>query len=148
MTSTTIRSAAIHADKTENSDADLPARTQKLLKPKAKISQMSPGGGPKQPIAQPTRAAKTDTLPEGLEDNTNGVQRLPKLPRAPRKPKEPKICGCGCGNATRGGRFIPGHDARLHGWALRVTRGIVKLEDIEHEGERAAVKAHLKAAEK
>jgi hypothetical protein len=30
----------------------------------------------------------------------------------PRK-KTPKTCGCGCGEMTKGGKFIPGHDARL-----------------------------------
>lgn len=27
----------------------------------------------------------------------------------------PRSCLCGCGHTTRGGRFKPGHDARLHG---------------------------------
>jgi hypothetical protein len=26
-----------------------------------------------------------------------------------------RSCLCGCGKTTRGGRFKPGHDARLHG---------------------------------
>ena len=30
------------------------------------------------------------------------------------KEREPKDCECGCGDKTKGGRFIPGHDARLH----------------------------------
>jgi len=30
------------------------------------------------------------------------------------KEREPKDCECGCGEKTKGGRFIPGHDARLH----------------------------------
>lgn len=28
-------------------------------------------------------------------------------------------CLCGCGAVTKGGRFIPGHDARHHGNLLR-----------------------------
>src|ERR1700741_3189598 len=123
MKNQTVRCVLSKETVPETPKRDLPKRTQKLLKG----------------VPQP----KPATLPEGIEDNTNGVQRLPKLPRAARKPKEPKICACGCAGATKGGRFIPGHDARLHGWALRVTRGLVKLEDIKHEGERAAVKAHL-----
>ena len=27
----------------------------------------------------------------------------------------PRSCLCGCGGTTRGGRFKPGHDVRLHG---------------------------------
>lgn len=30
------------------------------------------------------------------------------------KVKTPQDCGCGCGGQTKGGRFIPGHDARYH----------------------------------
>lgn len=29
-------------------------------------------------------------------------------------PKQPQPCGCGCGGMTKGGRFLPGHDARYH----------------------------------
>ena len=29
--------------------------------------------------------------------------------------REPQACGCGCGGMTKGGRFLPGHDARMHG---------------------------------
>lgn len=76
------------------------------------------------------------------------VQALPPLPKMPKakKARPPKECGCGCGNMTKGGNFIPGHDARLHGWALRVERGVVKLADIP-DGERQAV-AKLMAAGK
>ena len=28
--------------------------------------------------------------------------------------KQPQECGCGCGGMTKGGRFLPGHDARFH----------------------------------
>lgn len=72
---------------------------------------------------------------------------MPKMKRA-RKPKAPQQCACGCGGETRGGRFIPGHDARLHGWALRVTRGLVTLADVEKSdgaGTRKAVAAHIAA---
>lgn len=31
------------------------------------------------------------------------------------KNKDPQNCVCGCGGLTKGGRFIPGHDARLKG---------------------------------
>lgn len=32
---------------------------------------------------------------------------------------EPKACGCGCGDLTRGGDFLPGHDARFRGQMLK-----------------------------
>jgi hypothetical protein len=34
------------------------------------------------------------------------------------------MCRCGCGGWTRGGRFLPGHDARLKGQLLRAARGL------------------------
>ncbi len=37
--------------------------------------------------------------------------RKPRTPRAPR-PTEGQ-CICGCEGKTRGGRFVPGHDAKL-----------------------------------
>lgn len=30
-----------------------------------------------------------------------------------------KLCQCGCGAATKGGAFLPGHDARLRSSLLR-----------------------------
>ncbi len=58
--------------------------------------------------------------------------KLPPMPRLPRerKPKAGRPCACGCADETRGGRFLPGHDARLYGWARRVERGVVALDDV------------------
>lgn len=38
----------------------------------------------------------------------------PKRESKPPKERTPVACECGCGEMTKGGRFIPGHDARLH----------------------------------
>ena len=88
--------------------------------------------------------AKTKIDKQGRE-----LPNLPALPKMPKKSKSkpPQKCNCGCGHMTRGGKFLPGHDARLHGWALRVERGIVQLKDIP-DGERQAVEAHMKAGAK
>lgn len=71
-----------------------------------------------------------------------GLPALPRLPRT-RKPKTPKDCECGCGGQTKGGRFVPGHDARLHGWAVRVERKVCELKDVEPAGTREAVRKLL-----
>lgn len=34
-------------------------------------------------------------------------------PKATPKAKAPRDCQCGCGGQTKGGRFLPGHDAKL-----------------------------------
>lgn len=78
-----------------------------------------------------------------------GLPKLPAIKRA-RKPKPPQNCACGCGGQTKGGRFIAGHDARLHGWALRIQRELVTYKDIEAQdglGVVKAVKAYLAAAD-
>lgn len=43
-------------------------------------------------------------------------ETAPKAEKAPRTRKvaEPKECTCGCGGFTKGGRFLPGHDAKYH----------------------------------
>jgi hypothetical protein len=51
------------------------------------------------------------------------VGRLPSMPGMPRASKAGRTCECGCGGETKGGRFIPGHDARRLGWAIRIHRG-------------------------
>jgi hypothetical protein len=51
--------------------------------------------------------APTDT-PQG----SGGPRRASERPREGRLPRP---CLCSCGGTTRGGRFLPGHDARLHG---------------------------------
>lgn len=33
--------------------------------------------------------------------------------------RDPKECECGCGEMTKGGRFKPGHDARMHAKAKK-----------------------------
>lgn len=36
--------------------------------------------------------------------------------------KEPRPCTCGCGEMTKGGRFIPGHDAKMRGRLIRAAQ--------------------------
>lgn len=82
----------------------------------------------------------------------DGMPKLPNLPRGAGKPKALKPCECGCGLQTKS-KFAPGHDSRLRGWALRIARGLVKLEDITgkyecSQGEQDAVAAHVKQLKK
>lgn len=66
------------------------------------------------------------------------ADKAPKAARV-RAVKEGKDCGCGCGGQTKGGRFIPGHDARFHSRVkLLVAAGIG-----HDEAERVAGKGPL-----
>lgn len=72
---------------------------------------------------------------------------LPKLPKSgngsrERKPKPVQDCTCGCGGKTTGA-WVPGHDARARGWAIRIERGLIKMKDVP-ENEQAGAKFMLK----
>lgn len=54
---------------------------------------------------------------------------LPAMPRTGRKAKPMHGCACGCGMETRS-TWHPGHDGRATGWALRVERGIITIDEV------------------
>ena len=78
-----------------------------------------------------------------------GLPALPKMPRSTvRKAKPARPCECGCAQPTKGGRFLPGHDARLHAWTLRVERGMMKASEVpapHTEAVKQAIAAKKKA---
>ena len=41
---------------------------------------------------------------------------------------EPKFCNCGCGEMTRGGNFIAGHDRKLGAAIERAAGGLLELK--------------------
>ncbi len=63
---------------------------------------------------------------------------LPAMPRTGRKAKPHHDCACGCGQQTRSVWF-PGHDGRATGWAIRVERGVIKLEEVPANERAGAV---------
>lgn len=50
-------------------------------------------------------------------------------PKTAKTPKPLVACWCGCGGETRS-RFVPGHDARFHGWAKKVIREEMDAETV------------------
>lgn len=76
----------------------------------------------------PVPEAKVKAKKERAE---GAMPELPKLPAAKRarKPRPLRDCTCGCGGQTAGS-WVPGHDARAKGWALRIERGICKMSDV------------------
>jgi hypothetical protein len=55
--------------------------------------------------------------------NMTREQLVALLAAQSQKGKKPtRECFCGCGNPTQS-RFVPGHDARFHGWARKVAKG-------------------------
>lgn len=102
-----------------------------------------PDATPEQKLADFAKAKDAKAAAaKAKKPRADGLSDLPPLPRA-KKAKPPKPCACGCGKMTRGGEYLPGHDGRPKGWALRVERGIIKLADIP-DGERQVVAKLLK----
>ncbi len=61
----------------------------------------------------------------------------------PRKLK-PRACACGCGDMTKGGKFIPGHDTKVYRAILQHLDGdIMDLKEfVEAHTDRAVVVEH------
>ena len=53
----------------------------------------------------------------------------------------PKLCSCGCGRYTKGGHFIPGHDACVYSAIIERVGDIRNLREIveQYTGEKIDV---------
>lgn len=63
--------------------------------------------------------------------NTKGAVKKQQVQsaKAPKTPKALNLCGCGCASPCRS-RFLPGHDAKLHGWIKKLAAGNMALTDL------------------
>lgn len=60
---------------------------------------------------------------------TANLAALPALPRTGRRAKAIVPCACGCGLGTKS-TWHPGHDGRATGWAVRVEREIMGIDEV------------------
>lgn len=67
------------------------------------------------------------------EHTMNPMQAMPKMPSA-KKNKPSRECACGCQGLTKS-IWVSGHDGRATGWAIRVERGVMTIDDVP-ENER------------
>lgn len=67
---------------------------------------------------------------------------LPSLPSSGRRNRPVRPCLCGCGRGTKG-TWFPGDDGRATGWAVRIERGLLKIEDVP-ANERAGAEFMLR----
>ncbi|MEX0709408.1 MAG: hypothetical protein WD078_15740 [Woeseia sp.] len=51
----------------------------------------------------------------------------------------PKQCACGCGEITKGGNFIPGHDSKLQSAIVEKVGGIIELRRIVEKALRCKI---------
>lgn len=87
---------------------------------------------------EPVKVGPRRPKPEPIDEPGPGIAALVRAAQAARltKPKkeqavtrtrtagDPRPCECKCGGQTKGGRFLPGHDARYHGAEKRIAAGI------------------------
>lgn len=67
------------------------------------------------------------------------MDKMTPMPRLSKKAKTQTACVCGCGGMT-GGTWVSGHDGRAMGWAIRVERGILQLEEVPANERAGAVR--------
>jgi hypothetical protein len=72
------------------------------------------------------------TLDEARELGRKGSPFGP-APKTVSKNDRSRPCACGCVQLTRGGTWIPGHDARLPGLVMQAVKGEIQLTDEQRE---------------
>ncbi len=74
--------------------------------------------------------------------------KMPALPKMSGKSGAPHACACGCKRLTKG-TWFPGDDGRATGWATRIEKGYLTLEDVpenERQGAMIMLDRRAKAA--
>ncbi len=86
---------------------------------------------------------------QGPADTSEGTSGPRRASEGPRKGSRPRPCLCSCGGTTRGGRFLPGHDARLHAELKRNLEKdpLLRNERFDDEQRRYAVERGLAGPE-
>ena len=87
-----------------------------------------------------------DRGPDGTGRPSGGHEEGRKTPREGRTARP---CLCSCGGTTKGGRFLPGHDARLHGELKRNLKNdpLLRNERYSDEQRQYAVERGLAGPE-
>lgn len=97
---------------------------------------------------QPPHNAEAQTRRITMKTTNNAAAvnaiSLPKLPKMRKGGNG--ICLCGCGDTTSGGRFRPGHDARLLAMVLRIERGLMTYEQLGPHAAAVEIEVNLRAA--
>src|SRR5215211_4089249 len=90
-------------------------------------------------VGRDRRPADTGQASGGREEARTG----------PRGSRTPRPCMCSCGGTTKGGRFLPGHDARLHSELKRNLEKdpLLRNERFRDEQRRYAVERGLAGPE-
>lgn len=77
-------------------------------------------------VEKPRAVAAPTSKPVRTATKGNG-----KTPKSAKSSKSGGACLCACGGTAKPGRsFLPGHDARFHGWMRRLADGRLKPEEV------------------
>lgn len=112
--------------------------TQEASEPKAIHHQTKHGADlaiAKQQISQESYRAVVEGRIDLAEAKELGRSAGPDGPvgKVTAKADRSRECACECGQLTKGGVWIPGHDARLPGLVLRAVQGEIELTDEQKE---------------
>lgn len=75
--------------------------------------------------------------PEDSTMNISMMIPMPKMPTA-KKFKATRPCACGCGMGTKS-VWASGHDGRATGWATRVMKGVMTLDEVPSNERAGAI---------
>jgi len=83
--------------------------------------------------------AARDLGRDGSPEAPTGRSDSRRASEQPREGRTPRLCMCSCGDTTKGGRFLPGHDARLRsGLVAQIRKGDVLLRSDRITAEQRA----------
>lgn len=116
----------LKADPEDGEEEFIVSQLEMVLGEAQAISQEVSGHTPPQ---KKETEMKNATKPAKAEKAVKEVK--PKEVKEKKAPVEKVIndCQCGCGGKT-GSKFVPGHDARFHGWEKKIARGEMKFSEI------------------
>lgn len=92
------------------------------------------------------RAAFEETLPRASkpQEGTDAPRKRTRSSETPPKAARTGSCLC-CGEATKGGLFLPGHDARYLARTVQAVKDGGRLDDVMTEWARAGISEALQA---
>ncbi len=80
---------------------------------------------------KPTEEGETDMATKtAVKKAATPAKKPTAAAKRAKEVKDPKDCTCGCGAQTKGGNFVAGHDARVHGWGKKIGRGEMKFNEV------------------
>jgi len=104
------------------------AQTMKEKVAAARAKAAAGAGAPAAGVALGTATEDEAPMPKATQTGKVKKQAVASGPKTS-TPKMLNLCGCGCGAGVKS-RFLPGHDAKLHGWIKKLAAGAMDLATV------------------